>query len=152
MASALTFKTFYERAYHCHFYTETDTYIKSTRLLFERVLRKYSLNTTNSLSELYVKEFNSKTYTGKLNYVYIEDRTLFKTYSSTCFSNILTLFESNIITNIMDSYEYNFLIKGFIHGIIESKHMNLHLSFTNLIDTEKVLDLAAFNSYIYNKV
>lgn len=152
MASPVNFESFYIRAYRCYFYRETDTYIKNTRILFERVLKKYSLNTNTSLLKLYIKEFNRRSYGGTVGYVYKEDRELFKEYSSKCISNLIKLFETEVVTNIMDSYEYKYMIKGFIHGMIESKSLNLYLSFTNLIETEKLLDIASFNSYIYNAV
>jgi len=50
----------------------------------------------------------------------------------------------------MDKYLYAYILEGFIHGEIINKNLNVHLSFTNLIETEKILDFAALNSYIYN--
>lgn len=147
----ITCRKFYNRLTLCYYFKERDNYVKGVRLLFNNILDEYSKNNI-SLLEIFAQKFSSRSYVGR-NSVVTVNREEFKTFCLSCAINLDRLFSRISITNILDNYYYNWKIKGFIHGIINSqnKNYNLSLSFEERKLTEKDVDFFCLNNYIYNR-
>lgn len=149
METGLTCKTFCERMYKCSNYKESDDYVKMSRLLFERILRIYSSNRDKSLLDIFATEFTNRAFTG-IRSVYSEHTVSYKQFCIECVTNLDLLFKKFDATRIMDKYNYKHKIKGTIGCLI--KNYNVHFSYKNAQETDKDLDFATINSYIYNQV
>ena len=146
--TGLTCRTFCNRLLHCYYLKEKNDYVKTSRLLFERVLKEYR-DTDKSLLTSFVKEFTNRAFTG-IRAVYSEHTIDYKTFCVNCITNLDLFFETYEPTDIMHRYTYRYKIKGYIGCRIPG--YNVHFFYKNLKETEKDLDFACINSYIYNQV
>lgn len=147
----ITCRKFYNRLTLCYYYKERETYVKGVRLLFNKILKIYTIKKT-SIIDIFASEFSSRAYVGRNSVVSI-DREEFKTFCFNCAINLDRLITKLSVTNVMDKYYYNWKIKGNIHGIIQqsNKTYNLSFSFEDRKLTEKDVDFYCLNNYIYNK-
>jgi len=120
-----------------------------SRLLFERILRKYSSDTDQSLIDIFANKFTNKSFTG-IRIVYSEHTVDYKQFCLDSIRNLNMFFESFKISHIMDRYSYKHTIKGTIGCRIPG--YNVHFFYKNLGEVEKDLDFAILNNYIYNQV
>lgn len=147
--TGITCKTFCNRMYKCSEYKEREDYVKTSRLLFERVLRKYRTDTSQPLLTLFSDEFSNRSFTG-IRAVFSNDYTSYKDFCLSCIINMIKFFEKFNVTHIMDKYNYKNKIKGYISCRIPGH--NVLFLFQNLEESNKELDFASINNYIYNQV
>lgn len=152
VSTGITCRTWCERVLRCAYYREREDYLKGARLLFERVLKRYSSN-GKTLIEVFGSEFSHRSYTG-VRRIFTKDREFFRSFCVRCAINLDKLFQKYKVTNIMEPYNFRWKIKGYIHGVAvprATNSYNLWLSFKNANLTQKDLDMAEINSYIYNQ-
>lgn len=146
--TGITCKTFCERLYKCSYYKESNDYVRTSRLLFERILKKYK-QSDSTLYELFSNEFTNRSFTG-IRSIYSDDRISYKNFCIACIANLNTFFEKFKPTHILDKYKYRHKIKGKIGCRI--KNYNVQFFFENIEECKKELDFACLNNYIYNQV
>jgi len=147
--TGITCKTFCNRLFKCYYFKEKESYLKNIRLLFDRILTVYKA-TNLPITELFAKKLSSRSFTG-LNRVPASDRQEFRALCVTCAINLSNLLDEYLIDHILDRYYYKWKIRGHIAGILHgTKDYNLSLSYENASLTQKDLDFATFNNYIYN--
>lgn len=147
MESGLTCRTFCNRL-RCYYFNPKNNYLKQIDLLFKSVLKKYK-NTNNDLIKLFSETFSNKRFTG-LNKIYNDDKFEVKEYCITSVININNFINKYNVTNILDTYNYKFKIKGYIGGIIDNLNYNVWFDFRKFDDLLKDLDFVCLNNYIYN--
>lgn len=147
--TGLTCRTFCNRLFKCSQFKESEDYVKMSRLLFERILKKYRADTTQSLVDIFAREFTNKSFTG-IRIVYSEHTMDYKRFYLDSITNLNEFFQEFNPTHIMDPYNYKFKIKGTIGCQIPG--FNVQFFYKNLQEVEKDLDFACLNSYIYNQV
>lgn len=147
--TGLTFRTFYNRMFKCYYYKDRIGYIKTTTLLFNRILTKYSQDTSKSLLDLFATEFSNNSFTG-INAIYSNDVIGYKEYCILCIKHLSEFFDKNKTSHINDRYNYKYKIKGSIGCRL--KDYNVHFFYKNIKDSEKEIDFAVLNNYIYNQV
>lgn len=147
--TGITCKTFCERVYKCSEYKERNDYVKTARLLFERILKKYRADTTQSLFKLFADEFSNRSFTG-IRSIYSGDRIEYKDFCLSAIAHLDRFFEKFPPTNILEKYNYKYKIKGHIGCRIPG--YNVQFFFENMEESKKELDFACLNNYIYNQV
>lgn len=116
--------------------------------MFERMMKRYRDNDL-SLLQAFNEEYKARAFTG-IRSIDAKSYITYKTFCVTCLANLDRFFNKFNPTNIMDTYEYKFKIKGYIHCRISG--YNIYLSFANMTEALKEVDFASLNSYIYNQV
>ena len=147
--TGITCRIFCDRMYKCSEYKEPDDYVKMSRLLFERVLRVYSQDTSRSLLDVFAKEFTNRSFTG-IRSVYTEHTISYKKFCIECVTSLNLFFNKYNPSVIMDKYSYKHKIKGYMGCVFNN--YNVHFTYKNVSETDKDLDFASLNSYIYNQV
>ena len=148
-STGITCKTFCDRLFKCYYFKEKESYLKGVRLLFDRILFRYKTD-TRSIIELFAEELSSRSFTG-LRRIPASERQEFRTFCTTCAINLSNLIAKHQIDHILDEYCYKWKLKGSIAGILHgTTNYNLILSYENASLTQKDLDFAILNNYIYN--
>lgn len=149
-STGITCRKFYNRLRYCYYFKERETYVKSVRLLFNKILTKY--NKDSSLVKIFSDEFSGRTYVGS-NSVLSINREQFKVFCLKCIENLDRFMSKYNVEHIMNHYCYKWKIKGTIHGTIDKgqKTYNVSMSFENRQFTEKSIDFYALNNYLYNE-
>lgn len=146
--TGITCRTFSNRLFNCSEFKERDDYIKTSRLLFERILKKYKdPDNTKSLIEIFGTEFTNKSFTG-IRGIFSEHTIDYKQYCLSSIINLNSFFNMYSPTHIMDTYNYKFKVKGKMGCVIPGH--NVYFFYKNMLEVEKDLDFACVNSYIYN--
>jgi len=150
MDTGITCLTFYNRMIRCFYYKEKNNYVKIVNHLFKRVFSRIK-KTGEDFLLVFTEELNSKCFTGYSS-IYHEHKSEMNNYIINCSKNIMMFINKYGIMNIQDQFNYKFRIKGMIDGIthINNQYYNLHFSYKNLLETQKVLDFYQINNYIYN--
>lgn len=144
-------ETFGERLFRCYYYKEYTSYAKIANNLFTKLLREYSRDTSVSFIELFSNLFSNRAYTG-IYRIYREHRSEFKEFCAKIAANLDTFLNTYDVSCLMNEYNYQYKIKGYMGGAIRDKNLNVWFSFKNFEETKKVLDFVCLNNYLYNTV
>jgi hypothetical protein len=149
-STGISCQTFCNRLYKCYYYKEKNSYLKTARLLFERILKQYD-HTKDIFMSNFSHEISTRSYTG-VRTVLANDRGDFRSFCTNCAININNIIKKFKISNINDTYCYKWLIKGYISGILHgNKDYNLWLSFENNTLTQQDFDFVGINNFLYNR-
>lgn len=141
-------RTFHNRVAKCYYYKEWNSYTHLAENLFRRVFRE--CEDLSDFLPTFTRILSSSCYSGT-NIIYKDQIEDFKSYVMDCARNINSLKNKYLVDHILDRYQYKFRIHGYIWGILRSKKdYNLWISYKNAYETQKDVDFACLNNYIYN--
>lgn len=148
--TGVTLETFCDRWHGCSYFKERSSYIRTATKVIRKSL-KWSDGT--DFMKTFSSTFSRRSYTGLEN-IYSGDVKSFREFCLSCAMHINEFLKQVKFLKLVDSYNYRWKLRGTIDGIVELNGKQYHLVITlyNSQDTEKILDRAKFNSYIYNQV